>query len=68
MATGILKMFNADRGFGFIKPDNGGNDVFVHISAAERAGFQLQQGMRLGYDEDMDRKTGKPRAANLRLL
>jgi CspA family cold shock protein len=68
VAAGILKMFNADRGFGFIKPDDGGNDVFEHVSAAERAGIQLQQGMRLGFDEETDRKTGKPRAANLRLL
>jgi cold shock protein len=68
VATGILKMFNADRGFGFIKPDEGGNDVFVHVSAAEQAGIQLQQGMRLGFDQETDRKTGKPRAANLRVL
>ncbi len=61
-------MFNVDRGFGFIKPDSGGNDVFVHISAGERAGIKLQQGMRLGFDEEADHKTGKPRAANLRLL
>jgi CspA family cold shock protein len=68
MATGILKMFNTDKGFGFIKPDEGGNDVFVHISTAERSGIQLQQGMRLGFDVGQDRKTGKPRAENLRLL
>jgi cold shock protein len=68
VATGILKMFNADRGFGFIKPDEGGNDVFVHVSAAEQAGIQLQQGMRLGFDQETDRKTGKPRAANLMVL
>jgi cold shock protein len=47
--TGILKVFNADRGFGFIKLDEGGNDVFVHVSAAERSGVHsLQEGMRLG--------------------
>jgi cold shock protein len=68
VATGILKMFTADRGFGFITPDDGANDVFVHVSAAERAGIQLRQGMRLGFEEETDRKTGKPRAANLRLL
>jgi len=68
MATGILKMFDQDRGFGFIKPDDGGNDVFVHISTAERSGIQLQKGMRLGFDVGQDRKRGKPRAENLRLL
>jgi cold shock protein len=68
LATGILKSFKSDRGFGFINPDEGGNDVFVHVSAAEQAGIQLQQGMRLGFDQETDRKTGKPRAANLRVL
>jgi len=68
MATGVLKMFNPDKGFGFIKPDESGDDIFVHISAAERGGFQLQQGMRLGFDVGQDRKTGKSRAENLRLL
>jgi cold shock protein len=68
MARGILKMFNADRGFGFIKAEDGGDDVFVHVSAAERSGIQLQQGMRLGFDLGQDRKTGKSRAENLRLL
>jgi CspA family cold shock protein len=68
MATGVLKMFNSDRGFGFIKPDDGGNDVFVHISEAEKSRIQLLQGMRLGFDVGQDKKTGKPRAENLRLL
>ncbi len=68
MATGILRVFNADRGFGFIRPDDHGDDVFVHVSAAERAGFQLREGMRLGFDMEKDRKTGKSRARNLRLL
>lgn len=68
MATGVLKMFDPNRGFGFIKPDEGGNDVFVHISTGERSGIQLQQGMRLGFDLGQDRKTGKSRAENLRLL
>lgn len=68
MATGVLKMFDPDRGFGFIKPDEGGNDVFVHISVAERSGIRLLQGMRLGFDVGQDKKTGKPRAENLRLL
>ncbi len=68
MATGILKVFKPDRGFGFIKPDQGGDDVFVHVSAAEKVGIQLHQGMRLGFDLGQDRKTGKPRAENLRVL
>jgi cold shock protein len=68
MATGILKVFKTDRGFGFIKPHQGGDDVFVHVSAAEKVGIQLHQGMRLGFDLAQDRKTGKPRADNLRVL
>jgi CspA family cold shock protein len=63
-----LKMYNDDKGFGFIKQDEGGDDVFVHVSAAERAGIQLRQGMRLGFDVGQDRKTGKSRAENLRVL
>jgi CspA family cold shock protein len=68
VATGLLTTFKAEKGFGFIKPDDGGNDVLVHVSAAEQAGIQLQQGMRLGFDVETDGKTGKPRAANVRLL
>jgi cold shock protein len=68
LATGFVKFFKSDRGFGFIKPDDSGNDVFVHVSAAERAGIQLKEGMRVGFDVEMDRRTGKPRAGNLRLL
>jgi CspA family cold shock protein len=69
VATGILKVFKPDKGFGFIRQDEGGDDVFVHVSAAERSGLStLSEGMRLGFDVETDRKTGKPRAANLRLL
>jgi len=68
MATGILKKYDADRGFGFITPDGGGSDVFVHVSTAERDGVQLRQGMRLSFDMGQDRKTGKSRAENLRAL
>ena len=68
MPTGVLKKYDADRGFGFITPDGGGNDVFVHVSAAERDGVQLRQGVRLGFDLGQDRKTGKSRAENLRAL
>jgi cold shock protein len=57
-----------NNGLGFIKPDEGGNDVFVHVSTAERDGIRLQKGMWLGFDVGQDRKTGKARAENLRLL
>ena len=67
MATGTVKWFNATKGFGFIKPDDGGNDVFVHISAVERAGFSnLAEGQKLSYELKMDPKRGKASAENLR--
>lgn len=63
--TGTVKFFNADKGYGFIQPDNGGNDAFVHISAVERAGMgTLQQDQRVGYDLEEDRR-GKMAAVNL---
>ena len=68
VATGTVKFFNAAKHFGFIKPDDGEHDVFVHASAAEGAGLQLQEGMRVGFNLEADRKTGKPQAAKLRLL
>jgi len=65
MATGTVKWFNAQKGFGFIQPDNGGKDVFVHISAVERAGLQgLQEGQKISYDVQEER--GKAAAANLK--
>jgi len=64
MATGTVKWFNSQKGFGFIQPDGGGNDVFVHISAVERAGMgSLNEGQKIKYDVAMDR--GKPAATNL---
>ena len=52
MATGVVKWFNATKGFGFIQPDNGGKDVFVHISAVERAGLSsLNEGAKVSYEE-----------------
>jgi CspA family cold shock protein len=64
MATGTVKWFNTQKGFGFIQPDGGGNDVFVHISAVERAGMgSLAEGQKIKYDVAMDR--GKPAATNL---
>ena len=65
MASGTVKWFNAQKGFGFIQPDNGGKDVFVHISAVERAGLHgLQEGQKISYDVVNER--GKDAAANLK--
>jgi CspA family cold shock protein len=65
MATGTVKWFNAQKGFGFIQPDSGGKDVFVHISAVERAGLQgLQEGQKISYDVQVER--GKEAATNLK--
>ena len=64
MATGTVKFFAQDKGFGFITPDTGGPDVFVHISAVER-GVPLQDGQKVQYDVGEDRKTGKSKAENV---
>lgn len=65
MPIGTVKFFNADKGYGFIKPDDGAKDSFVHISAVERAGMAtLQQDQRLSYDVETDQR-GKPSAVNL---
>jgi cold shock protein len=67
MATGTVKWFNSQKGFGFIQPDDGGKDVFVHISAVERAGMSsLSEGQKVSYEVVADRKTGKSSAENLR--
>ena len=67
MNTGTVKWFNADKGYGFISPDDGSKDAFVHISAVERAGLSgLQEGQRIIY-ELLRGKNGKTAAANLRL-
>jgi len=66
--TGIVKWFNSQKGFGFIQPTNGGNDVFVHISAVERAGMStLNEGQNVSFDIVADRRTGKSSAENLRV-
>ncbi|HEY0624712.1 cold-shock protein [Sphingomonas sp.] len=63
--TGTVKFFNADKGYGFIAPDNGGNDAFVHISAVERSGMAtLDQNQRVTYELEEDRR-GKMAAVNL---
>lgn len=66
MNTGTVKWFNSQKGFGFIQPDNGGPDVFVHISAVERAGMStLNEGQKISYEVLPDRRTGKSAAGNL---
>jgi len=67
MPTGTVKWFNTQKGFGFIQPDDGGKDAFVHISAVERAGASsLNEGQKVSYDLVTDR--GKTSAGNLKLL
>ena len=66
MTTGTVKWFNATKGFGFIQPDQGGPDVFVHISAVERAGLgSLQEGQKIGYEVERDQRSGKMSAGQL---
>ena len=64
MATGTVKFFNDDKGFGFITPETGGQDVFVHVSALER-GNSLREGDKVTFDVGQDRKTGKAKAENV---
>jgi cold shock protein len=67
MSTGTVKWFNSQKGFGFIQPEDGSKDVFVHISAVERAGMSgLNEGQKISYEIVADRKTGKSSAENLR--
>jgi cold shock protein len=69
MTTGTVKWFNSQKGFGFIAPDGGGNDAFVHISAVERAGLSnLNDGQKVEFELVSDRKSGKMSADNLKLL
>ena len=68
MASGTVKWFNATKGFGFIQPDDGGQDVFVHISAVERAGMRdLRDGQKISYEIVQDKRSGKSSADNLRV-
>jgi cold shock protein len=69
MSTGTVKFFNATRGFGFIKPDDGAADVFVHVSALERAGLaSIVEGQKLSFDVVKDDRSGKTSAVNLKAL
>ena len=68
MATGTVKWYNETKGYGFIQPDSGGKDVFVHASALERAGLHsLAEGQKVSYDVESDRRTGKESAGNLKM-
>jgi len=69
MALGTVKWFNAQKGFGFIQPEGGGPDVFVHISAVERAGMaSLREGQKISYEVQTDAKRGKSSAENLKAV
>jgi cold shock protein len=66
MTIGTVKWFNAQKGFGFIQPDSGDKDVFVHVSAVERAGMgSLVEGQKLSFDVERDQRSGKQAACNL---
>lgn len=66
MITGTVKFFNADKGYGFIAPETGGADAFVHISAVERAGLRtLKEGQKVSYEVVTDKRTGRASAGNL---
>jgi len=67
MTTGTVKFFNQDKGFGFITPDDGGQDIFVHVSGVISGG-PLRDGSKVTYDLGQDRKTGKSKAENVRAL
>jgi cold shock protein len=69
LSNGTVKWFNSQKGFGFIAPEDGGNDVFVHISAVERASLStLNEGQKVSFDVVADRRTGKSAAQNLRVI
>lgn len=69
MQIGTVKWFNGQKGFGFIQPDEGGSDVFVHASAMERAGIgTLHEGQKLSFELERDRRTGKTSAGQLQLV
>ena len=69
MTQGTVKFFNDQKGFGFIQPDDGGKDVFVHVSAVERAGMTgLNEGQKVSFEVVADRRTGKSSAENLRAV
>ena len=69
MKTGTVKWFNGTKGYGFIAPDEGGADVFVHISAVERSGLRgLDEGQKIGFETEVDQRRGKSSAVNLKAM
>jgi CspA family cold shock protein len=69
MATGTVKWFNEQKGYGFIQPESGGNDIFVHISAVQRAGLaSLKEGQRVSFELEKDKRSGKMAATQLTTL
>ena len=69
MPRGTVKFFNANKGYGFIAPEGGGNDVFVHVTALERAGLQpLNEGQRVEFETEISVQSGKPQAIQIRVL
>ena len=69
MSTGTVKWYNDTKGYGFIQPDEGGKDVFVHATALERAGMRgLKEGQKIGYELQTDQRSGKTSATNLRAV
>ena len=69
MTTGTVKFYNGQKGFGFIQPDDGGKDVFVHATALERAGLRgLTEGQKASFDTEADRRTGKIAVANIQAM
>lgn len=67
MSTGTVKFYNADKGYGFIAPDDGGNDVFVHVSALERAGLSgLKENQKVSFETEIDRRSGKTAVSTIR--
>lgn len=68
MATGTVKWFNTQKGYGFIQPDNGGGDIFVHISAVEKSGLRsLNEGQKVTFEVQRDQKKGKDSAVNIQV-
>ncbi len=68
MSVGVVKWYNSQKGYGFIQPDDGGKDVFVHVSALERSGLgNLAEGQKVSFEIQTDRRTGKTSAGNLQL-
>ncbi|MFN3314007.1 MAG: cold-shock protein [Hyphomonas sp.] len=68
MTNGTVKFFNSQKGFGFIAPNNGGNDVFVHISALERSGISaLNEGQKVSYETEIDKRSGKTAVSSIEL-